>query len=778
MRCPPPPFKKRRSYRQAPRWYLKVAMVVYRECLRHNLTAVVWRFILMLLCAVVLLGQTSFMRVVSRLQLSVTSICAECEQRHQHAALLGDVLAGGSRVIGESNDAMAGVIALQATTGAAVANHSPAASLPILAGGGPALVTGHPASPEGIFRGADQAEPVAITESAQQPLGQIVAVSPDGRLRFTFYLDPGPTFTVTRAGSTIIFPSAMRIFGDEDAHDFRIVFHNATAQPFLSTWFNAWGERSSVPDNYNEVVIGLATARPNADGATVASELHIQVRAYDEGVAFRFEVPDHAQETAFQWEKVQNEEVEFNLPPDTYSYWTRAAQKPYMKMRVANWTQPCEPPLTLELADGQWVSLLEAAQVNFPRMRYKLGSGPDRLVTSLHERFRIDSAPFKMPWRVIMVADKPGRLLENNYLVLNLNKPNAIEGDTTWIKPGRVMRMMSYYNEAAMQQIAFALAQNLTYIHLDAGWYGNEYDPASDATTWNASRIDLPAIIKYAKSKGVGVILYVNHLALERQMDELFPLYGKWGVDGVKFGFVNVGPQNWTIWLHDAIRKAAEHKLIVDVHDDYRPTGFSRTFPHLLQVEGIYGDEGFPSANQSTIYPFTRFVAGHADHTYCFMDRRLTKTKAHQLALTVINFGPLQYLHWYDVPKQYSLAEIEEIEFWKDLPTVWDDTKVIDGVPGEYIAVARRSSTGWWVGIVTNESAREFTLSLAFLVGGGSVGADGGSGGEYEVRIHEDAEPQTIAKRTMLVSPSDEDIALSLRASGGVALRFRSVAGR
>lgn len=682
-------------------------------------------------------------------------------------------------VIVASNDAVAGVIALRATTEGAVANHSLASDID----GGPALVTGIPASPEtGNSSSTDQAERVAITESAQQqPLGQIMAVSPDGRLKFTFYLDSdaenAPTFTVTHAGSTIIFPSAMRIFGDEGTHDFRIVFHNATAQPFSSTWVNAWGERSHVPDNYNEVVIGLATVRQNADDPTDASELHIQVRAYDEGVAFRFAVPDDVQKTAIPWEKVQNEEIEFNLPPDTYSYWTRAAQKPYTRMRVTNWTQPCEPPLTLELPGGQWVSLLEAAQVNFPRMRYKLGAGPDRLVTSLHDSVRIDSVPFEMPWRVIMVADKPGQLLENNYLVLNLNPPNALAGETSWIKPGRVMRMMSFYNEAAVRQIAFALKQNLTYIHLDAGWYGNEYDPASDATTWNASRIDLPAIIKYAKSKGVGVILYVNHLALERQMDQLFPLYRKWGVSGVKFGFVNVGPQNWTVWLHDAIRKAAEHKLIVDVHDDYRPTGFSRTYPHLLQVEGIYGDEKLPSANQSTIYPFTRFVAGHADHTYCFLDRRLTKTKAHQLALTVVNFGPLQYLHWYDVPEQYSPAEMEEIEFWKDLPTVWDETKVIDGVPGEHVAVARRSSTGWWVGIVTNESAREFTLSLNFLIGSRG-GFDGGSGGEYEVRIHEDADPKTIATRTMLVSPGDAGLTFSLRASGGVALRFRSVGKR
>jgi len=608
---------------------------------------------------------------------------------------------------------------------------------------------------------------------AQQPRPPILAVSPGGRLSLAFYLDREadntPMFTVSNPRGVVILPSAMRLSGDGASQwfrDVRIVFVDST-QPSMSTWPNVLGERSTVPDNYNEVVVGLARSA-SAIRTTDASELHLIIRAYDEGVAFRFVVPDGATGDAIRGHP-RHESIEFNLPPDTYSYWTRSAQKTYARMRLTDWAHPCEAPLTLEYSDGQWVSLLEAAQVNFPRMRYARGSALDGIVTQLHEPFIIDRVPFAMPWRVIMVADKPGQLLEHNYLVLNLNPPNAL-ADTSWIKPGRVMRSMSLRTLPLLEQIDFAVERNIEYVHLDAGWYGNEYDPASDATKWNASIVDLPRVISYAKWKKRGIILYVNHLALERQIDELFPLYRKWGVDGVKFGFVNVGPQNWTVWLHDAIRKAAEHKLVVDVHDDYRPTGFSRTYPHLLQVEGIYGDEGMPSANQSTIYPFTRFLAGHADHTYCFMDVHMTKTKAHQLALTVINFGPLQFLSWYDSPAGYK-SKLDEIEFWADLPTVWDDTKVVDAVPGEYVAIARRSGASWWVGIVTNESARRLTLSLGFLEGGAGDG-------RYDVRVYEDANEKTIGKRSIPMSAGGVGLAFSLRESGGVALQFRSRVGK
>jgi len=593
--------------------------------------------------------------------------------------------------------------------------------------------------------------------------------SPDGRLRLhlAFGVNGSAVYTLgSKEHGFVVLPSSMSILRRlQPASDFspwRVLTTERTQVD--TTWRPLWGERALVADRYNGLT--LAVARLSSGGVP---EAHLEIRAYDEGVAFRFLLAGTSLSA-----QVVGDRHEFNMPAGVQAFWAWSAQKMYSKVDLESaWPKPCEPPLTMQLPratddvgvpsssndGGPWVSLLEAAQVNFPHMRLAM-QGPNRLMTVLDGEASVPSAPFAMPWRVIMVADKPGQLLERNYLVLNLNPPNAL-ADTSWIKPGRVMRSMSLRTLPLLEQIDFAVERNIEYVHLDAGWYGNEYDPASDATKWNASIVDLPRVISYAKWKKRGIILYVNHLALERQIDELFPLYRKWGVDGVKFGFVNVGPQNWTVWLHDAIRKAAEHKLVVDVHDDYRPTGFSRTYPHLLQVEGIYGDEGMPSANQSTIYPFTRFLAGHADHTYCFMDVHMTKTKAHQLALTVINFGPLQFLSWYDSPAGYK-SKLDEIEFWADLPTVWHDTRVLDAEPGDYVVVARRNGRDWWLGAITNELGRNVTVSLDFL----------SDETAFEAQSYEDGQDKKVTRRVLDVSHKST-LPMFMRPSGGVAVRLR-----
>lgn len=167
------------------------------------------------------------------------------------------------------------------------------------------------------------------------------------------------------------------------------------------------------------------------------------------------------------------------------------------------------------------------------------------------------------------------------------------------------------------------MKRNLQYIHFDAGWYGFEYDKASDATTVtldprrnpDINALNLKEVVAYAKERGIGVILYVNQRALQQQLDEILPLYKSWGIAGIKFGFVQVGSQVWTKWMHEAVKKCADYGLMVDIHDEYRPTGFSRTYPNLMTQEGIRGNEEFPDATHNATLPFTRFIAGAADYT-------------------------------------------------------------------------------------------------------------------------------------------------------------------
>lgn len=188
------------------------------------------------------------------------------------------------------------------------------------------------------------------------------------------------------------------------------------------------------------------------------------------------------------------------------------------------------------------------------------------------------------------------------------------------------MREVTLTTEGGKALVDFAVKRNLQYIHFDAGWYGFEYDKASDATTVTLDprrnpkidALNLKEVVAYAKQHGIGVMLYVNQRALQQQLDEILPLYKSWGISGIKFGFVQVGSQVWTKWMHEAVKKCADYGLMVDIHDEYRPTGFSRTYPNLMTQEGIRGNEEFPDATHNVTLPFTRFVAGAADYTICY----------------------------------------------------------------------------------------------------------------------------------------------------------------
>ena len=292
--------------------------------------------------------------------------------------------------------------------------------------------------------------------------------------------------------------------------------------------------------------------------------------------------------------------------------------------------------------------------------------------------------------------------------------------------------------------------------------------------------MDLKEAIAYAKKHGIGVFVYVNQRALYAQLDEILPLYKSWGVDGIKFGFVQVGSYRWTSWMHEAVRKCAQHGLLVDIHDEYRPTGFSRTYPNLLTQEGIYGNEEMPTATQNTIQPFTRYIAGPADYTICYYlqkqvleakgvkdpKRFIRTTSAHQLALAVIYYSPLQFMYWYDKPADSQ--DEPELAFFDAVPTVWDDTKVLDGKPGEFVSIARRSGKQWFVGVITNDEAREVLLAFDFLEPGKS----------YWAHLYYD--DSKVKTRTQVgikkIKVTHQSVLnLSLKATGGEAIRIEEI---
>ena len=398
--------------------------------------------------------------------------------------------------------------------------------------------------------------------------------------------------------------------------------------------------------------------------------LKLIFRAYDEGAAFRYQIPESAADLNLTAEK-----SEFRFPAHTWGYEEHATEGEYRRSLIADIKPQCERPLTLEFECGLFAALAEADNERYPRMLLSplkessdasdapaalisaLGGNTSNTVnarTGLVDDGRNARATLRAgestPWRVFVLGDKPGDLLERNYLILNLNPPLALQ-DTSWIKPGKCMRDTTLTTTNSKEIIDFAAIAGLSYVAWDWHWHGNDESSATgDATNVRDHDLDLDEVIRYGREKNVGLIVYVDRRQIKSQRDVLFPLYEKLGIKGVKIGFVDVGPQSETAWITETIQKAAEHHLMLDIHDGYRPTGNSRTYPNLMTVEGVRGNEHFPSAAHNCTLPFTRYIAGPADYTVCYFDHRLKTTHAHQLAMAVVSYSPLQWIFWYDKP--------------------------------------------------------------------------------------------------------------------------------
>lgn len=604
----------------------------------------------------------------------------------------------------------------------------------------------------------------------------VTMTSPDGRYTMTVNDRDGLNYTLQFEGREVIASSRLGLRWNEEWRDGVQIEKTAQADRD-TTWTPVYGERSRVRDHYRSWTLELT--RPAS-----RQRMALEVRMYNEGVAFRYLFRGGA------YLKIEEEYTEFTLPRGTQAWHTQRAQTPYNKMPLEGWSSESERPLLLELPDGGgYVCLAEAQVVDYVRTKFKLSeSKPDCILTSMYGPVE-EIAPYHTPWRVIFCANRPGEILEHNDLLLNLNPPCRI-ADTSWIKPGKVMREVTLTTEGGKALVDFAVKRNLQYIHFDSGWYGWENDKASDATTVTVDprrhqqpdALNLPEVISYAKARGIGVILYVNQRALQQQLDELLPLYKSWGVAGLKFGFVQVGSQVWTKWMHEAVEKCARYGLMVDIHDEYRPTGFSRTYPNLMTQEGIRGNEEFPDATHNVTLPFTRYVAGAADYTICYYrqefgrfsqtedaygvprSRTIQTTPAHQLALAVVYYSPLQYMYWYDKPSDSQ--DEPELKFFDDVYTTWDDTRVLQGAVGEQITVARRHGDEWFVGALTNNEARSVAIDLDFLQHGekyvAEIYTDGGR--SVKTRTHVKVERKRVT--------ASDRLKFDLMASGGVAIRL------
>lgn len=535
-----------------------------------------------------------------------------------------------------------------------------------------------------------------------------------------------------------------------------------------NTWKPVYGEYAQMRDHYNEMTIHLLKGGKHEGSGTAYDKrqqylLDIIVRAYDEGVAIRYHFPEA---TNGLFMHITEDLTSFRFAPGAEAYhyaWAQAhANKVKLLKSEAAWKDEAERPLTLQLANGLYAAIGEAALTDFVRGKLKL-KADNELQMAMFDSADIITA-YDMPWRFIMVGEKTIDLINNKQMVLNLNAPCLIQ-DSSWIKPGKAFRVCRLDMKTCMEGVDFCVDRGLQYIELDAGWYGPEMKMSSSALKVLETRdIDMPKLCQYAKGKGIGVWVYVNQRALYQELDQLLPLYEKWGISGIKFGFVQIGSQEWTTWLHNAVKKCADHHIMVDIHDEYRPTGWSRTYPNLMTQEGIGGNEEMPDAEHNTILPFTRFLCGPADYTPCYFNGRVKNTKAHQLAMPVVYYSPITFLYWYDLPNVYKGEK--ELDFWKYCPTVWDESKALQGEIGEYIVQARRSGNDWFVGAMNGLQVRYITLNTADFLQKGK---------KYRVEIYNDnpaLNTRTKVSTVVQTIKAGKILKLHLQPSGGAALRF------
>ena len=512
----------------------------------------------------------------------------------------------------------------------------------------------------------------------------------------------------------------------------------------------AWplGENDTIDNTYTELTVDC-------------SAFGLEFRLYNGAAAFRYTVSNAV--------AVRGESTEFRLP-GSFTVYQYNQESVFTRTGVDTMRNTCDLPATL--TDGRnYLSIGEADNDGYTKAELAAGSSPHslRLVYPRDAVVKM-AGPSRTPWRTISVAHSAIGLHAYSQLYLQLTPPASDIPLASGIpsapgippvKPGKLIRS-GLTTKDGFDCIDFAAKHNFQYILFDAGWYGAEFRSVSDPTA-AIPAIDMPAVIRHGKENGIGIILYVNYVGLRVKLDTLLPLYEKWGVSGLKFGFVDGLTQKGITWLADAIKKVNDYGFILDIHDNYKPTGLSRRYPALLTQEGIRGDENSPDAFHTTTLPFTRFLAGPADFTFCYPNgknkfaKNLRVSMAQQLALTVIYFSPLQSIFWYGKPGDYT--DESEIEFFKYVPTVWNESRYLAGDIGRYISVARRHGETWYIGNAAGETAWQDSIRLDFLR----------PGKIYQATIYSDDGKQGLTKRIVRLKKGDR-FAFKIAAGGGQAM--------
>lgn len=530
-------------------------------------------------------------------------------------------------------------------------------------------------------------------------------------------------------------------------------------------------KKSHVDDFFNEMVLRFRT-------------FSLVFRAYDEGVAYRF--VSHIEGPY----NIDSERAEFNFPEDWNAWVPYVSQNTeeletqyfnsfesrYEYTPITKWNKNrlAFLPLMIEGPNGKKIVITESDLNNYPGMYLYNERGKKKLQARFPQypkqfqqgghnnlqllvdgrRYHIASCHGmdSFPWRIIIVSDNDAQLLEND-MVYRLSDSPDFSTDWSWVKPGKVAWdwwnawnidgvdfKSGINNDTYKYYIDFAAANGIEYIILDEGWC---VEGAADLFQI-VPEIDLPLLVDYAKERNVGIILWAGYWAFDREMEAVCKFYSEMGIKGFKVDFMDRDDQIMTNFHARAAETTAKYKLLIDFHGTYKPTGLHKTYPNVLNYEGVHGLEQMKwsgadvdQVKYDVTMPFIRMVAGPVDYTqgamrnaklsnyHAVYDEPMSQgTRCRQLAEYVVFDSPLTMMC--DSPSAY-MREQECTDFIVSVPTVWDETIGIDGKVGEYVAVARRSGDVWYVGAMTDWSPRLLDLRLDFL-----------ENGDYEVEIFKD----------------------------------------
>jgi alpha-glucosidase len=642
----------------------------------------------------------------------------------------------------------------------------------------------------------------AFVARAQTPLR---VASPNGQIVFAISSEATLHYSVEFQGKRLIDESELGL--------------DLQGQPSMGpSWRYVHSEPGSADETYT-IPVGKTKQVRNHYNSLIAdfssdsgAKLSVEIRAFDDGVAFRYVVPQQPSLTNVH---ITRERTQFRYSKDATLYplvvtgFQSSYEDDYQMRTVSglhkDWLVAL--PLLADVPGNGWIAITEANIDNYAGMYLRSDKPLFTLKAELSPNLNVPgvavetTTPFKTPWRVLMIGDTPGRLIESNIL-LNLNPPSQI-ADTSWIRAGKSawdwwsgdaatgVSFTPGMNTATLKHyIEFASDSGFPYMLIDAGWAkptpgakeGDYADPA-DITHFNPA-VDLPELLRYAKEKNVRIWLWSHWTSIDKYMDQAFPLFEQWGVAGVKIDFMNRDDQWMVAWYRRVLEKAAAHHLMIDYHGAFKPDGLRRTYPNLMTRESVMGKEyskwsARVTPIHNTTLPFTRMLAGPMDYTpgafnntnrENFIGRKLMPmslgTRAQELALYVVFESPLEMVS--DYPEAYQGQR--DFDFIKQVPTTWDEVRVIDGLPMKYIILARRSGTDWYVGSLTNWDERDSKLPLDFL-----------GEGKYVAEIYADASDAAIHPTHTLITkrPVDKSTVLDIHmVSGGGNAIWIHPAGR